>query len=412
MYYALKKDVFLVRGKAKGCVYDLHNSKLYSVNSALFHKLDEINRGLIVEGNIKDEMLLNTIRELEHLGILELSEQISNNDILSIAKKELNVRFAWIEITGKCNLRCIHCYNDSEPRTCNEMSVSDYKMVVDKLIDLGIKQIQIIGGEPFINAVKLKELLDYSIGKFDFIEIFTNGTLIPDTFYQYLALNGIHIALSVYSYIPEMHNKVTGNKESYGLTNRTIELLKKNNIPYRVCNVLMRDIELGEKNTGLYTLRRDKDIVRMSGRANIQLLSDELLEKKIITKSSFNKPLSYAVCQRNVSGHNCFGERIYVSSDLTVYPCVMERRFSHCQICNHHSLCLNSSIVHMTKDQIKGCADCEFRYACFDCRSDALSTDIYDKPWYCTYNPELGEWEPPTDFIRRIGKLFKESENQ
>lgn len=43
-------------------------------------------------------------------------------------------------------------------------------------------------------------MLDYTVGKFQIIEIFTNGTLIPKDWFEYLAQNNIRMALSIYSY--------------------------------------------------------------------------------------------------------------------------------------------------------------------------------------------------------------------
>ena len=53
MYYELNDDVYIVEGKAKSCIYDLGNSKLYSVNKALSSKLIQINeKAVLVEDNI------------------------------------------------------------------------------------------------------------------------------------------------------------------------------------------------------------------------------------------------------------------------------------------------------------------------------------------------------------------------
>ena len=62
------------------------------------------------------------------------------------------------------------------------------------------------------------------------------------------------MALSVYSYNAEMHDKVTKCTGSWSQTNKTIKLLKKHNIPYRVCSVLMKDIDIGEQTSGLYKI--------------------------------------------------------------------------------------------------------------------------------------------------------------
>ena len=48
----------------------------------------------------------------------------------------------------------------------------------------------------------------------------------------------------------------------------------------------------------------------------------------------------------------------------------------------------------MNKDQIEVCKDCEFRYACSDCRAFIKDpANIYSKPEKCSYNPYNAKWE-------------------
>ena len=251
-------------------------------------------------------------------------------------------------------------------------------------------------------------MLDYTIGKFDFIEIFTNGTLLDDEWFEYLRVNEIAIALSVYSYEAAVHDKVTGMKGSHQKTNDTIQKLKDNHIKYRVCNVLMADVPIGDNNTDLYELSSEKDVVRMTGRANWELLSDELIRKRLITKKTFSKPINKDFCGKTITGHNCFMDKVYVAANLDVYPCVMERRIKHCNIKCLGDLVLNEDIRYMNKDHIEGCQNCEYRYACYDCRPNTLSENVMAKPWYCTYLPEKGEWLDENFFIKM---LYEDNKN-
>lgn len=404
MYYVLCEDVYLVDGEAKSCLYDLKNDKLYSINKLLADKMKLINDGKIEEKDVEPNLktILNTFMDKE---LVELSCMQKSHCIDEIKEKDYGCRFAWIEITSKCNLRCIHCYNESDVRCDSVMTLEEFQKVVDLLVEMNVSKIQIIGGEPFFDREILKNMIDYVVGKFEYIEIFTNGTLIPDSWFEYLLENNIHIALSVYSYNKDMHDKVTGVKGSWLHTNNTIERLKEYGISYRVCNVLMKNIEIGEKHSDLYTLSDEKDIVRMSGRANFALLTDELIKKKLITKKTFQKPIKKAFCKRIISGHNCFRDKIYIAANLEVFPCVMERRMKHCTISDKQKIQLDDRIRYLTKDNIKECAKCEYRYACFDCRPNSLMDDIYEKPWYCTYNPERGEWEDEEEFILKLKKI-------
>ena len=162
----------------------------------------------------------------------------------------------------------------------------------------------------------------------------------------------------------------------------------------------MKGVRLCKKTTDLYELNSNKDVVRMCGRGNLSLLTRELIKKRLITKKSFSLPLNYKLFERISHGHNCFGRRLYIATNLDVYPCVMERRISHGSLRNNSlKNILNSNIFEMTKDHINVCKDCEFRYCCHDCRPDSLSNDVYAKPWYCTYNPYSGEWIDVEEYI-------------
>ncbi len=49
---------------------------------------------------------------------------------------------------------------------------------------------------------------------------------------------------------------------------------------------------------------------------------------------------------------------------------------------------------NITKDQIRVCRDCEFRYICTDCRAFLEEpADSFSKPLKCGYNPYTCEWE-------------------
>ena len=150
MYYSLNNNVYIVKGKAKGCIYDLNTSKLYSVNKALADKLVEINKnGLFVDD--VDYELKSILQQLVKNGLVKMTQTHSPNNIKDIIDEDTGCKFAWIEITNKCNLKCIHCYNESDARCDNIMSITDFYRVVDYLVNIGVSKIQITGGEAFLN---------------------------------------------------------------------------------------------------------------------------------------------------------------------------------------------------------------------------------------------------------------------
>ena len=81
-------------------------------------------------------------------------------------------------ITRTCNLKCVHCYNDSGAgKSCNDITTGDAKVVLDDLADFGVPSVLFSGGEPLMRP-DLFELISYAVSKGLRTVISTNGTLI------------------------------------------------------------------------------------------------------------------------------------------------------------------------------------------------------------------------------------------
>ena len=83
-------------------------------------------------------------------------------------------------ITRACNLKCVHCYNDSGPeKAANELETKEAKGVLDDLAGFGVPSVLFSGGEPLMRG-DLFELLEYAKGLGLRTVISTNGTLIDN----------------------------------------------------------------------------------------------------------------------------------------------------------------------------------------------------------------------------------------
>jgi radical SAM protein with 4Fe4S-binding SPASM domain len=84
-------------------------------------------------------------------------------------------------ITRACNLKCVHCYNDSGAgKADDELSTKEAKIVLDDLSKFGVPSILFSGGEPLMRP-DLFELIEYAVERGVRTVISTNGTLItPD----------------------------------------------------------------------------------------------------------------------------------------------------------------------------------------------------------------------------------------
>jgi len=88
------------------------------------------------------------------------------------------ISVALLEITKKCPLSCRHCYL-KRLRTKKELTVEQWKKIMDILIKQGIKRVVLLGGEPTIYP-GFWELLNYACDNFDMVNVETSGVTKTD----------------------------------------------------------------------------------------------------------------------------------------------------------------------------------------------------------------------------------------
>lgn len=138
---------------------------------------------------------------------------------------EYTITSVMLELTYNCSERCIHCYNvgavrsldEQSQRSREEMNLDDYKRVIDELDELGVYKVCLSGGDPFSKPI-VWEIIDYLYHKEIAFDIYTNGLAIADKVDRLIEYNPRLVGLSVYSAIPEEHDRVTRVNGSYRKT--------------------------------------------------------------------------------------------------------------------------------------------------------------------------------------------------
>ena len=83
-------------------------------------------------------------------------------------------------VSQRCNLRCIHCYSDSDGCAGeNDLTTEEGKKLIDDCVAFGCPVLLFSGGEPLMRP-DVPDLIDYASGKGIRVVISTNGTLIDD----------------------------------------------------------------------------------------------------------------------------------------------------------------------------------------------------------------------------------------
>lgn len=144
------------------------------------------------------------------------------------------LNFVWLEITGKCQLECTHCYADSGPRGDHGvMSVDDWVRVVGECAGLGVRMVQFIGGEPTLHPA-LPTLVRASREHGLRVEVYSNLVHVPEHVWSALSEPGVSLATSYYSDDSDQHAAITGRRRSRERTQANIVEALRRSIPLRV----------------------------------------------------------------------------------------------------------------------------------------------------------------------------------
>ncbi len=143
-----------------------------------------------------------------------------------------------IELTSRCNERCIHCYIPHEYKN-TDISPDLYYNVLDQLQEMGTLGVTLSGGEPMAHS-QFKEFLLAAKEKDFYVHVLTNLTLLDDDIVRIMKRGNVcGVQTSLYSMIPEHHDTITAVKGSFEKTKAAILKLIGNNIPVQInCPVM------------------------------------------------------------------------------------------------------------------------------------------------------------------------------
>ncbi len=148
-----------------------------------------------------------------------------------------------IDLTRKCNLKCIHCYheyNDKDLKNRNsELSTDGWISIIDEIVDAGCLYLLITGGEPLLRK-DFAEIYTHIKMRGIILTVFTNGTLITDEILNLFDdLPPYDLEISIYGATAEIYEKVTGVPGSFEKCLSGIKKLFDHKIKFSLKTVLM-----------------------------------------------------------------------------------------------------------------------------------------------------------------------------
>jgi radical SAM protein with 4Fe4S-binding SPASM domain len=142
-----------------------------------------------------------------------------------------------LDVTYRCNERCVHCYLDHDD--LGEMTFSEISSVLRQLADAGTLFLTLSGGEvllrtDFFDIVRLARSLRFCV------RVKTNGVLIRERQADLMRDLGVQeVQISIYSHRPHVHDAITKLPGSFERSVEAVSRLHARGLRVVIANVLM-----------------------------------------------------------------------------------------------------------------------------------------------------------------------------
>jgi radical SAM protein with 4Fe4S-binding SPASM domain len=158
-------------------------------------------------------------REWGILKVMAFLKKIS--DYVDSFKKSLAGPSIIFEITPRCNLNCLHCYNvwkGPHDYPTGELSGDDVKLMLARLLgETGTRHMTFTGGEPLLRD-DLEDIASFLHSNGVTMTVITNGVLMTEERARSLVASGItHFQVSVLGAEKSIHNRLVG-KDAFDAT--------------------------------------------------------------------------------------------------------------------------------------------------------------------------------------------------
>ena len=213
-----------------------------------------VNDGFLVSGDSIDEC-----KQKDHIYLYNDNHHKKNN--INNAKKrneqicdtqdylktyfndEPQLTNIQVEITSRCNERCVHCYIPHENKL-NVIKSELFYNILNQCKNMNLLHITISGGEPMVHKDFigfLEKCREYNFS----VSVLSNLTLLNEDIIDELTQNTLlGVQTSLYSMNPQVHDSITGVKGSCVKTQNSILKLIEKRVPLQIsCPIIKQNID-------------------------------------------------------------------------------------------------------------------------------------------------------------------------
>ena len=198
---------------------------------------------------------------------------------------------AW-EITGKCNLNCIHCRSSSSMGSDQgDFTFEEAKTLIDEITSFAKPVVVLSGGEPLLRE-DVFEIASYGTSKGLRMALATNGSLVDDDVCSRIKESGIRIvSLSLDGSTASIHDDFRKQPGAFQGTLRAAEYFREHNIEFLVNSSFTKRNQKDIPN--VYRLAKDIGAVAWYMFMIVPMGRGEELMAELISKEDYDEILKW-----------------------------------------------------------------------------------------------------------------------
>lgn len=411
-FFVIKNGTILRNEYYGGIIFNKNSGATMEVDHELFQVLRFLKKPRSIE-EIKNQINSFSVKKRADLKIKFFLKKLAIHGFIKIChdsqreSKITNTGAKFIEtnckdclsspevvhlsVTGRCNLDCPFCY---EKYAEEEMTTSQIFYLIDRLSEMGVFQLAIGGGEPFMRK-DMVEIIRYCTKRHIVPNVTTNGTLLSvDIMKKISGLVGqINISLNSHfienrtfdiDKIRDLKNYRIKTGLNFLVTSRSIHVLEEllhlsSEMP--VSNIVILrpkptpwNKEWFEENklTGKDMATLKDILVRFSKKIKVHIDCSLVFLMKDISRDLLQSNAIYGC----VAGENF----CTIKSNGDVFPCSFLNRKEYLAgnvLCDDFNAIWKNSLVFKNMRNIKNnvigvCRNCSIKENCKGCRAIAL----------------------------------------